>query len=122
MMFRMPKATIDCEERTHMSITKEIHECECEDCQRQEEKEHPNRAAHHQQINVLLSRLDEQQRRWFVALESKRIGHGGVVLLSKITGLDEKTIRRGRREMEAGLTQRPATRVRLPGGGRPPTE
>ncbi len=102
-----------------MPITEKIHECECEDCQ--EEKEHPNRALH-QQINVLVSRLDEQQRRWFVALESDRIGHGGDVVMVKITGMDEKTIRRGRREMEAGLVNRPATRVRLPGGGRPSTE
>lgn len=48
-----------------MPIT-EIHECECEDCQ-DKEKEHPNRALH-QQMNVLVSRLGEQQRRWYVAL------------------------------------------------------
>jgi hypothetical protein len=35
----------------------------------------------HQQINLLVSRLDEQQRRWFVALEAKRVGRGGVPLL-----------------------------------------
>jgi hypothetical protein len=58
-----------------MPIT-QIHECECEDCQ--EEKEHPNRALH-RQINALVSRLDEQQRRWYVALESNRIGHGEVM-------------------------------------------
>lgn len=102
-----------------MPITK-IRECECEDCQ-QEAVEHPNRMLHHQ-INVLVSRLDEQQRRWYVALESERIGHGGDVLMAKVTGLDEKTIRRGRREMEAGLVNRPARRIRLPGGGRPLTE
>ncbi len=104
-----------------MPITKKIHECECEDCQEQEHEEHPSRALH-QQMNVLVSRLDEQQRRWYVALESNRIGHGGDVLMSKITGMDEKTIRRGRREMQAGLANRPATRIRLPGGGRPSTE
>jgi hypothetical protein len=104
-----------------MPITQKIHECECEDCHTPQDKEHTNRALHCQ-INVLASRLDEQQRRWFVALESNRVGHGGDVLMSKITGLDEKTIRRGRREMEAGLVNRPATRVRLPGGGRPSSE
>ncbi len=117
MMFRAREAIIDCEER--MPITK-IHECECEDC-RHEEVEHPNRAPH-QQMNVLLSRLDEQQRRWYVALEADRIGHGGDVLMSKVTGLDEKTIRRGRREMRAGLADRPAKRIRLAGGGRPSSE
>jgi hypothetical protein len=38
----------------------------------------------HREINLLVSRLDEQQRRWFVALEAKRIGRGGETLLSLI--------------------------------------
>jgi hypothetical protein len=43
--------------------------------------------------------------------------------MRKITGLDEKTIRRGRRELlQAGLVNRPARRIRLPGGGRPSSE
>jgi hypothetical protein len=76
----------------------------------------------HQQINLLVSRLDEQQRRWFVALEAKRVGRGGETLLARITGLDRRTIRRGRHELEAGLARRPAERVRAPGGGRPERE
>jgi hypothetical protein len=73
-------------------------------------------------MNLFLSRLDEQQRRWYDALEAERIGHGGEHLLSQITGLDEKTIRRGKKELAAELANRPADRVRLPGGGRPPRE
>ena len=73
-------------------------------------------------MNLLLSRLDEQQRRWYVALESLKVGHGGDRLLSRITGMDVETIRRGRREMEGSLRGRPTDRVRLPGGGRPPVE
>ena len=73
-------------------------------------------------MNLFLSRLDEQQRRWYVALESNKIGHGGDVLLSQITGLDVETIRRGRRELEAELAERPAERVRVPGGGQPSVE
>jgi hypothetical protein len=42
--------------------------------------------------------------------------------MAEITGLDEKTIRRGRQELDAGLRDRPAERIRLPGGGRPLTE
>jgi hypothetical protein len=30
---------------------------------------------------LVFNRLDENQRRWFVALESKRLGHGGDRLL-----------------------------------------
>jgi len=73
-------------------------------------------------MNLFLSRLDEQQRRWYVALESKKIGHGGDVLLSQITGLDVETIRRGRRELDTELAERPSERVRLPGGGQPSVE
>ncbi len=76
----------------------------------------------HRQMNVLLSRLDEQQRRWYVAVESNRIGTGGDRLLAHITGLDEKTIQRGRQELANSLVERPAQRVHLPGAGRPRAE
>jgi hypothetical protein len=74
----------------------------------------------HHQINLVMSRLDEQQRRWLAALESKNIGHGGDTLLSQITGLHVDTIRRGREELDAELGDRPTDRVRRPGAGRPP--
>ncbi len=73
-------------------------------------------------MNLLMSRLDEQQRRWYVALESFKLGHGGVGLMSTITGMDEKTIWRGRKELEAELEGRPTDRVRLEGGGQPAVE
>jgi hypothetical protein len=70
----------------------------------------------------LMSRLDEQQRRWFAAIEANRLGHGGDEHLAEITGLDPKTIRRGRLELADSLDARPVERVRLVGGGRPPAE
>jgi hypothetical protein len=73
-------------------------------------------------MNLLVSRLDEQQRRWYVALEANRLGAGGVQLVSQITGLDEKTIQRGQAELGAEFAGRPEDRVRLPGAGRPPVE
>lgn len=93
----------------------EVHICQCSHCQ--QESVHADKALH-RQMNLLLSRLDEQQRRWYVAVESNRMGAGGDHLLSQITGLDEKTIRRGRQELADALTERPSQRVRLPGGGR----
>ena|SRR3990172_932233 len=93
----------------------DVHLCQCADCQQVEE--HPVKKLH-QQINLLLSRLDEQQRRWYVAVEANRVGHGGVRLLSQITGVDEKTIQRGQQELEQGFANRPADQVRLSGGGR----
>lgn len=97
----------------------EVHECECEACR--QTRDHPNWQVHHQ-MNVFLSRLDEQQRRWYVGLESKKMGHGGDSLLSQITGMDVETIRRGRRELEEDLQNRPAEGIRLEGGGRPSVE
>ena len=73
-------------------------------------------------MNVFLSRLDEDQRRWYLALESQRMGWGADRLLYEITGVDEKTIRRGRGELAASLADRPTDRIRQPGAGRPPVE
>ena len=97
----------------------EAHSCQCINCAKKEE--HPNQELH-QQMNLLLSRLDEQQRRWYVAVEANRVGHGGVRLLSLITGMDEKTIQRGQEEIEQGLAERPVSQIRLGGGGRPAVE
>jgi hypothetical protein len=44
----------------------EVHHCECPHCQ--QEMPHPDQELH-RQMNLLLSRLDEQQRRWYVAVE-----------------------------------------------------
>ena len=60
-------------------------------------------------MNLFLSRLNEQQRRWYVALESNKIGRSGDTPLSQITGLDVETIRRGRRELDG----EPASQIRL---------
>lgn len=73
-------------------------------------------------MNVLMSRLDEQQRRWYAAVEAEKIGHGGTVRVSQITGLNVETIRQGRRELAEDLEGRPVDRIRLPGGGRPRAE
>ena len=96
---------------------REVRQCQCSRCQQAEP--HPERELH-AQMNLLLSRLDEQQRRWYAAVESLKVGHGGDTLLALITGLHVDTIRRGREELAAGLQDRPTDRIRRPGGGRPP--
>ena len=96
-----------------------VHICQCPVCQRAEA--HPDKRWH-QHMNRLLSRMDEQQRRWYVGLESLKIGHGGDTLLAQITGLHVETIRRGREELENELEDRPPERIRREGGGRPPVE
>jgi hypothetical protein len=95
-----------------------IHQCECPDC----EAGDASIQEQHQQFNVLMSRLDEQQRRWVAGWEAKRMGHGGTQRLHQITGLDINTIRRGRRELDVSLENRPSDRTRLAGGGRPRSE
>lgn len=96
--------------------TKDIHQCQCDSCQQAGDA--PTRRIH-QQINLVMSRLDEQQRRWYAAVEANRHGHGGIKLVSQMTGLDEKTIQRGQEELSLNLATRPEDRVRLPGAGRP---
>ncbi len=97
----------------------DIPACQCPHCQ--QATPHPDQDRH-RLMNLFLSRLDEAQRRWYVALESARVGHGGARLLAQITGLDEKTIRRGRKEVAGSLADVPVKRQRRPGGGRPPVE
>jgi hypothetical protein len=96
-----------------------IHECQCGACRRGDA--HLERERHYQ-MNLFISRLDEDQRRWYLALESQRMGWGADRLLMEITGVDEKTIRRGREELTAALVNRPADRIRQPGAGRPSFE
>jgi len=96
-----------------------IHNCNCPDCR--ETSDSPVKQLH-RHINLFLGRLDEQQRRLYAAIESIKHGHGGDVLLSRITGMNVDTIRRGRRELQDQLRSRPEGRVRLAGAGRPLVE
>lgn len=69
---------------------------------------------------TFLETLDEKQRRWYLAIESMKIGHGGDLLLSRLTGVNVKTIAEGRRELrEKDITP---GRVRRAGAGRHPVE
>jgi hypothetical protein len=90
-----------------------VHRCPCSECQVGTGPV----AAHHRRLNRILSRLDEQQRRWVAAVEAERLGYGGFNEVAAITGLHPETIRRGRDELAADLADRPTDRVRLPGGG-----
>jgi len=93
-----------------------IHQCQCPACLSDAD---PSQGQLHEQINLLFGRLDEQQRRWVAAIESKKIGYGGDTAVACITGLHVDTIRRGREELDAHLADRPTDRVRRPGAGRP---
>jgi hypothetical protein len=75
-----------------------------------------------EQVALVFARLDEQQRRLVAGLLSKSIGWGGDTQVSLLTGLDPKTIRRGRNELDNDLQDCPADRIRRPGAGRPRVE
>jgi hypothetical protein len=96
-----------------------IHVCQCPDCL--QPGPHTDKKIH-RLFNLFLSRLDEDHRRWSVALEALKQGHGGDRLLSRITGLNVETIRRGRQELATALQGFPAERIRRRGGGRPPAK
>jgi Rhodopirellula transposase DDE domain len=93
-----------------------VHQCSCPTCR--SSVPHPDQALH-RQINLFVSRLDEQQRRWFAALEATRLGRGGAQRLAEITGINRHTILRGQRELAAGLVDCPSGHVRRSGAGRP---
>jgi hypothetical protein len=63
--------------------------------------------------------LDEQGRRRFAAAEAQAAGHGGVSVVSRITGIARSTIGRGLAELRNAVAPRPG-RLRRPGGGRKP--
>jgi transposase len=93
-----------------------IHECQCPRCHQQ--LDHPDKIRHHQ-LNLLLSHLNERNRRWVAAIVSKLFGWGGIERVSQMTGLSPDTIRRGRDELDAELQGSMDDRARRRGGGRP---
>ncbi len=72
-------------------------------------------------VELVFSRLDEQQRRWVGGLLSDVLGRGGTKQIAELAGLDPKTIRQGRIDLQRQLADYPDDgRMRRPGGGRPP--
>lgn len=71
---------------------------------------------------ALRSRLDEATLRLWAATEARSVGHGGVTVVAKATGLSRTTIYAGLKELngEAATTgeEGAATRRRAIGGGR----
>lgn len=65
------------------------------------------------------SRLSEKDRRRYAALESLKLGRGGITYIGKVLGVDRKTILFGRREFEEEWTHPiPFDKQRKAGGGR----
>ena len=65
------------------------------------------------------SRLLEKDRRQYAALESLKLGRGGITYISKVLGVDRKTILQGRKELTTNMQDYlPPGRQRTLGGGR----
>ena len=70
-------------------------------------------------LSGILPLLNERQRRLLVGSEALAIGYGGVKILSDITGITCKTIRRGIAELKQGNKKLQKLKtVRMKGGGR----
>ena len=61
--------------------------------------------------------LNERARRVWAATEATALGHGGIAVVSRATGISVSTISRGIRELDSGEIAEPG-RVRRHGGGR----
>jgi hypothetical protein len=71
---------------------------------------------------AFMATLNQEQRRLYAAVESNRLGLGGVSRVAEITGLCGPTIARGRRQLAGLLRGEPLRGEAKPVGGRPRAE
>src|SRR3954470_2289562 len=67
----------------------------------------------------LLDDLDERGRRRWAAVEARALGRGGITAVALATGLSDRTIRTGMKELDASVPLA-GHRQRQSGGGRKP--
>lgn len=68
-------------------------------------------------LRRFLATLNEKQRRLYAGFESMKLGRGGDIRIAEVTGLNVKTVARGRNEL--GAVDIHPGRIRAPGAGRP---
>jgi len=68
-------------------------------------------------FQVLAPALDERARRLWAATEARALGYGGILAVSRATGMSTSTVRAGLLEVESGAQLQ--GKVRAPGAGRP---
>lgn len=71
---------------------------------------------------ALAPNMDERVTRLWAAAEATVLGHGGIAMVERATGLSRTTIRAGMVELRDGATQEDVVQVRRAGGGRPTIE
>jgi len=51
-------------------------------------------------MRALFATLSEKDRRRYAAVEAEKLGHGGVGYIAALFGIDPKTIRQGRADLD----------------------
>lgn len=69
-------------------------------------------------VKAFYERLTEDNRRLLAAIESKRIGHRGIFIISKFFGCSRPTIYKGLKELENPSNLTPPENIRSKGAGR----
>jgi hypothetical protein len=70
------------------------------------------------QVRAFFATLSEKDRRRYVAIEARRVGHGGIEYVAKVFGCSQRTIERGLADLDKLPHDPAAGRVRCPGAGR----
>ncbi len=68
--------------------------------------------------SALCPHLDERQRRVWLGVEAREIGHGGVAAVARAAGVSRPTVAKAVRELDEPSAVLPVGRARRPGGGR----
>jgi hypothetical protein len=94
-------------------------QCQCPHCS--SEADHPDKR-YHRELLAFLATLNQEQRRLYAAVESNRLGLGGVNRIAEITGFCGPTIARGRRELACLLRGQSPKKEHRRSPGRPRME
>ncbi len=73
--------------------------------------------AYKQKYNQLFPQLNERSKRLIAAADAKTLGWGGITIIQKASGLSDRTIKNGIKELNSG-TSLPENKSRKKGGGR----
>lgn len=76
-----------------------------------------DRSIEAQMLDLFIS-LSEKDRRRYAAIEALKLGFGGIKYISNLFACDEKTVRKGLRDLQDPESLRQDV-IRAPGGGRP---
>jgi len=71
-----------------------------------------------EKFSALMPTLNERSRRLVAAAEAHALGHGGITLVARASGISSSTISRGLKELRGRAEALDPVRIRRPGGGR----